>query len=272
MKFSIIVTTTRRPREIRHFLQSLEAQIFRDFEVILGDQDSDPSLAKYVSALSFPSIYIPLESCSLSQARNRLLPFARGDIVALGDDDCLYQPDLLERVALVTAQNQSAAAFICTPKASKSQYGVVSISRKNLFYAAPSIAIFFNAEWMRKAGNFDEHMGIGAESPWQSGEETDLLLRIQNLGGQILRCLSIERPWHPDVDLSKDSTFCKASGYGMGRMYLLQKHGFSLWFKLCNIFYPLCLLPVEFMKKGYNGAKLRWAMFTGRLKGFFLAR
>lgn len=52
MKFSIIVTTTGRPREIREFLRSLEKQTYKDLEVILGDQDKDLSLADYLEVIS----------------------------------------------------------------------------------------------------------------------------------------------------------------------------------------------------------------------------
>ena len=272
MKFSIIVTTAGRPREIREFLRSLEKQTYKDLEVILGDQDKDLSLAGYLKTLSFPSTYIPLEPCSLSHARNCLLPAVQGDIVALGDDDCLYQPDLLEKVARVAQQQPSTAVFICMPSNDSPRSGIAKVSRRGLFYAAPSISLFFDAVWLRKTGNFDEAIGIGAPTPWQSGEETDLLLRIHVLGGQILRCLHIARPWHPEADLSQTNTFRKAHGYGIGRMYLLHKHGFPFWFKLCNILYPLGLLPVDLIRKGHRSAKLRWAMFTGRVKGFLMTR
>jgi len=203
MKFNIIVTTAGRPQEIRNFLQSLEKQTYRNFEVILGDQDNVPSLAAYLKTLPFHSTYVPLEPCSLSHARNCLLPAVRGDVVALGDDDCLYQADLLEKMANVIRKNPSAAAFICMPSEASTRSGTAQVSRRGLFYAAPSISLFFNAAWVRKAGNFDEAIGIGAPTPWQSGEETDLLLRIHALGGQILRCLHIARPWHPEADLSR---------------------------------------------------------------------
>lgn len=272
MKFSIIVTTVDRHQEIRKFLQSIEKQTYKNLEIILGDQDSDSSLADYLKKLPFPSTYIPLEPCSLSHARNCLLPAVRGDIVALGDDDCLYQPNLLEKVARVAQQHPATAAFICMPSEDSSRSATARVSPRGLFYAAPSFSLFFNTAWLRKAGDFDESIGIGAQTPWQSGEETDLLLRVHALGGQVLRCFHIARPWHPEADLSRANTFHKAHGYGVGRMYLLKKHGFPFWFKLCNILYPLGLLPVDFIRKGHRYAKLRWVMFTGRVKGFFMTQ
>ena len=64
MKFSIIVTTTGRPREIREFLRSLEKQTYKDLEVILGDQDKDLSLAGYLRGC--PACFLILKGVVIS--------------------------------------------------------------------------------------------------------------------------------------------------------------------------------------------------------------
>jgi hypothetical protein len=36
---------------------------------------------------------------------------------------------------------------------------------------------FFEREWFTVAGEFDPHLGVGTNTPWQAGEIADLLLR-----------------------------------------------------------------------------------------------
>lgn len=268
MKFSILVTTRSRQREIINFLNSLEQQEYRDFEVLVADQNENNILEGQLQSFSFEYVYINIPPCGISEARNQLLNYATGDIICLGDDDCLYQQDLLKKMASIIRASPSAAAFIMVPFKLFFRKGTHPVSAQGAFHAAPSISIFFNAQFLNEIGKFDENIGIGAKTLWQSGEETDILVRIIKAGGLVLRCFDVIRPWHPNVDLSKKSTFTKAYAYGMGRMYLLQKHNFSLFFKLFNILYPLILLPFSFFKAGFLGARLRWTTFLGRFNSY----
>ena len=45
MSFSLIMATLGRTDEPRRFLDSLESQTFRDFELILADQNDDDRIA-----------------------------------------------------------------------------------------------------------------------------------------------------------------------------------------------------------------------------------
>lgn len=52
------------------------------------------------------------------------------------------------------------------------------------------------------------------------------------------------------------------------RMYLLKKHAFPLWFRCANVLYPLCMLPLDALRKGRKAARYRWRMFVERLRHF----
>ena len=91
MKFSLIIGTLNRCRELEICLESLRKQVFRDFEVIIIDQsinDSTQQLANGYQDLNI--IYEHVDFMGLSKARNYALKMAHGDYFALIDDDAYY--------------------------------------------------------------------------------------------------------------------------------------------------------------------------------------
>lgn len=72
---------------------------------------------------------------------------------------------------------------------------------------------------------------------------------------------------HPPTDTANPAIRRRAYAYGQGRMRVLQKHNFPLWFKLANVFYSLAALPVDIVTKGSHVLSHRWSMFWGRLTG-----
>src|SRR5262245_42844217 len=100
MRYSILLATVDREKEVANFLPSLAAQTWRDFELIVVDQNPDDRLASLLDPYrnQFPIRRI---RCGRGHSRafNAGLECATGDVVAFPDDDCWYDPDLLERVA-----------------------------------------------------------------------------------------------------------------------------------------------------------------------------
>jgi GT2 family glycosyltransferase len=110
---------------------------------------------------------------------------------------------------------------------------------------------------------FDESIGIGSPSRFQSGEDTDLLLRAYGKGFVVART--------PSVVVRHDNGFAdtpaaleKVRRYAAGRMALLRRHRLPLWFRLANIAYPPAALPFDCARECRRAARYRWAMFSGR--------
>src|SRR4051812_21456238 len=99
MRLSLLLATFGRAEELHPLMQSLRGQTFRDFELIVIDQNSDdrvaPVLAEYAG--DFPIEYLR-STPGHSRAFNAGLASVTGDVVAFPDDDCWYDPDVLERV------------------------------------------------------------------------------------------------------------------------------------------------------------------------------
>src|SRR5271166_4064415 len=83
---SLVVVTLNRVSELERLFASLDKQSYKDFEVILVDQNPDLDIRHLRSGRG------------LSRGRNVGLPFAKGDIICFPDDDCWYPEDLLETV------------------------------------------------------------------------------------------------------------------------------------------------------------------------------
>ncbi|WP_323078759.1 glycosyltransferase family A protein, partial [Aeromonas hydrophila] len=112
MKFSLIVATINRVEPLDLLFRSLCIQTYKNFEVILVDQNTkgqlDGLVNKYAEKLDIKRIF---SEKGLSKARNRGLDMADGDIVCFPDDDCWYYPNTLEIVKSKFSKNQSVFGF-----------------------------------------------------------------------------------------------------------------------------------------------------------------
>ena len=277
MQVDLLLTTQNRHAEMRRLLDSLCRQRTLAFRLVAGLQDADEAmcalLAAYADRLSIEIVHLP--RCSLSHARNRLLSHLRNDIFALTDDDCVYAPDTLSRCLAFFAGHPDVAACVGTPvdldgqgrafddRQDRAEGRNRRISRTGAFLAAPSYVLFFRRSVAGKVGAFDEELGVGAPTPWQSGEETDYLLRCMDCGGKVMRVPGI-RVAHPAAVFSPENAG-KWYAYGRGRMRVLHKHRFSFPMRLVHVAHPLLRLLREPFRPRWGLVR----MFKGRLDGLF---
>jgi len=193
MRFSIIIATINRTEENFRLLKSIAAQQYNDIEVIFADQNNDdrlnPILAQY--RLLFPILHLRSQK-GLSRSRNEALAFAQGEIICFPDDDCWYPPNLLIEVDRRMQENPLIAGFTgrCTDEHGRLSAGGESrqpglLNRHNVWRSGVSATMFLRSNVLKQVGGFDEELGVGAGTPFQSGEETDLLLRAIKGGFQI---------------------------------------------------------------------------------------
>ncbi|WP_256217487.1 glycosyltransferase [Pseudomonas sp. NBRC 111119] len=98
-QFSIILTTYNRPHMLRDALNSIAGQVFKDFEVILVNDNGDP-VESLLADYDFPITYLRQgRNRGPAAARNAALQLASGRYVVYLDDDDLYLPDHLQRLA-----------------------------------------------------------------------------------------------------------------------------------------------------------------------------
>lgn len=267
----LLVATLGRVSELDRLLTSLEGQTYKNFRVLLADQNPpgflDEMLARH-PGLSINRIMLPSRGVSI--ARNILLEKADGDIIVFPDDDCWYAPDTLDRVRESFGRHTSCGALlgVWSSPPDIHVHGVPDgiVGRAGLFLLAGTCVQFFRRETIDGI-RFDPLLGPGTDLPYGCGEDTDFLLYVH--ARTIVRRYRKIRVFHPSP---KDALPLaqKVANYAAGRMYLLKKHNFSKLFVLFNVLYPLCLVPADALRYGKAHALYRWRMFRERLRNWYL--
>lgn len=276
--FSLVLATLNRTEEVGYFLKSLDAQTYRDFELIVIDQNSDDRLVSVLEPYQSKFAIAHLRSAKgLSLARNFGLKHLSGEIVAFPDDDCAYHPTTLEQVHHFFSQNQNQDGITGRPDGGSSIWDTQSgeITSLNLWRRGISYTIFLRRKVVEQVGNFDETLGVGAGTPWGSGEESDYLLRAIHLGYKIHYnpTLTVIHPVQLPIKTvpahkSQKRDFSKTYAYAMGRGRLLRKHRYPLWFVVYNWLRPCAGLFLSIVKGRTDDVRSYWATLKGRFQGW----
>jgi glycosyltransferase involved in cell wall biosynthesis len=240
MKFSLIISTLGRHAEVIDFLRTIETQAYRDFEVIIVDQNDDTALVDAFKTLSpsFPLKHRHVPGVrGLSRGRNIGFADASGEIVCFPDDDCTYPPRLLADVCALFEEKK--VDIICGRAADENgrdingrfEADAQMISTANVFSTQIEWVVFFKRAAFESVDGYDENVGVGASTPWQANEGQDIVLRMLEHG---------YRGWydpalyahHPELNvINPDARMrAKARGYARGMGYVIGRHGYSLVF------------------------------------------
>lgn len=274
MRFSLIMATVGRTEEVRVFLDSLSSQTFRDFELIVVDQNPDDRLAPILAPYEKESPVLRLRSeKGLSRARNVGLEHAGGEILAFPDDDCAYLPDTLERVDRFFTDNPGVSGITgrsvdekCNTTGGRFSRESGEVNRFNVWARGISFTIFVRAadvEGLR----FVQTLGVGAGTAWGSGEETDYLLKLLERGGKVYYdpgLMVVHPPAFPTYDAKARR---KAYAYNCGMGHLLRRHGFPWRVRLARLARPLGGTALSAGSLRFGKAGCYWSGFRGRLRG-----
>lgn len=234
---SLVTATLGRVDEIEDLLISLTNQTYKDFELILVDQNEhrlvEDLVGKYQALFSI--IYIRSDKKGLSLNRNIGIKVASGNIIGFPDDDCYYNDNVLEQVyenlknpdikfvsveAIDLLTNQK---FITKPNK--------HLTRSNIIKFCISYNVFLN---FNPSLRFDEKLGVGAE--FSSGEETDYLWTAisENDKGIFANTALV---YHPQN--SSSNNYHRAFSYGLGFGAIFKKEYFRT--KKISVLLQFCM-------------------------------
>jgi GT2 family glycosyltransferase len=116
---SVIIATRNRPRQLERMLASLEHQTPKNvcFEVIIVHNGSDEEARSSVGRDTFSRFAIITlieEKAGRSQALNRGMEIARGNLVIFADDDITVSPEWIHDLSAASERYRDAAIF-CGP-------------------------------------------------------------------------------------------------------------------------------------------------------------
>lgn len=271
--FDLVVATVDRVAELERLFDSLDAQTQRGFRVLLVDQNPDDRLAPALErARSFELVRLRSEP-GLSRARNAALDLIQGDVVAFPDDDCTYEPGLLDAVAhrfaddsrldglvgrAVNEHGSSSPSWSTTP---------ALLTRDNLWNRAISYTIFLRARVVERVGGFDETLGLGSNGRRRSGEEIEYLVRALAEGAYIAYDPQL-LVTHPERIYSPDERRELAARDGASVGYILRKHGYpgkTLGRMLAR---PVGGATLALARGNAGQARIHLATLRGRLHGY----
>jgi glycosyltransferase involved in cell wall biosynthesis len=270
MKFSLIVSTIGRDRDLRLLLASLAAQTRQDFEVLVVDQSQGATIADLVAEYSGRLIirHLPMDARGVSRGRNFGWMHAQGDILNFPDDDCTWPPDLLAEVeARLNARPALDALITRVETVTRMDPHGGPVTRHNIFRRSVEFALFVRRHQMGGL-RFDEQMGPGAGTPWGADEGPDLMLRMLGRG------LTIEYfpelcMFHPNpLAMPPESLLSRTLAYSRGRGYVLRKYRFSPFLVVYTLLRSLGGALLMLCRGRWVNARLYWLAFCGQLFGY----
>ena len=277
MKFSLILATVGRTEEVKRFLENLDKQTYRDFELIVVDQNSDDSLVPILAQYNghFPILHLHMTTRGASRARNFGIKYTNGDIIAFPDDDCWYPPDLLYKVSHVFEKQSEFDGIVVrlldqngAPSTIKGSEKGQSINLINVQWLAVTQAIFLRKAVVDNVGTFDEVLGVGAGTSWGAGEENDYLIRALKKGMRLYYLPSIY-VFHPEPVKSYNyRSFERAYKYGLGGGYVARKHYHFCVFLYYGVIRAFGGIVLALMKGNFGEAYYRSCGLLGRIKGW----
>ncbi|MCT2183972.1 glycosyltransferase family 2 protein [Brevibacterium casei] len=108
---SVSIATFNRAEYLREAIQTVLAQTFQDFEIVVVDDGSEDNTAEVVAEFHDERIrYTRIENSGIAAARNHATSISQGFFTAVHDSDDLMLPDRLER-GLRALHNDVSASY-----------------------------------------------------------------------------------------------------------------------------------------------------------------
>jgi glycosyltransferase involved in cell wall biosynthesis len=191
MKFSVVIPTYNRISSLRQNLATLTAMEYSDFEIIVVNDGSSDGTDEYLSQMTAGGKILSRSGThnGPAAARNAGIAAARGEWIAMTDDDCTLSADWLSRFDAAVGStgadiiggsvvNGFPNSFFAEMSQEMVNHYVTTLQRMGRQEFLTSNNILYRASVLRKEGGFDERFRFAG------GEERDLNRRILAHGGR----------------------------------------------------------------------------------------
>jgi len=278
LKISLVLCTVGRKKEVERFIKSLLVQTYKNYELIIIDQNRNGLIDSIVDFYKryINIIHVKVDFKGLSKARNKGMDYVKGDIVAFPDDDCEYPFCILERVNEFFAKYSdvgvlSGMAIDKTTGKVSAGKAILKAQYMSAFkLAGVSFTMFLNLRMIdRKFIYFDEKFGIGGS--FYSEEENDLVYRLLKMGYKGFYYPNKIFVFHPNKDFRFED-YNRAYKYGVGlgafiRKNIMKREGLFFFARylvvapLFNLFRSSVLLNTNKIQFYFYRTKGRWEGF-----------
>lgn len=273
-RVSLVMATLGRVQEIEDFVRSLASQTYKDYELIIVDQNPDDRLIPVVNHardLGIPLVHLRQSEPNQCLARNAGVAQAQGSIVAFPDDDCWYEADVLEKV-LSRMNEPDAPDCVVIRWIEQDPVGGKPHSLSNQLWRrfkevqASCITLFFKRDLLLDMQGFDAALGL--HSWYGGGEETDLMFRVMANNKHVvyLPDALVHHPFNRLINrpFLKDFAQSRRRARGTGALYA--KHRLDSLVVLRGFLSPL--IKPWFTSKSITRIIQGFYASLGRIEGF----
>jgi GT2 family glycosyltransferase len=127
--------------------------------------------------------------------------------------------------------------------------------------------MFLRAPVVQAVGNFDEELGLGADTPWSSGEEIDYLIRALDLGARIEYDPSLVVV-HRNRSFSPTSLRAIGARDGASIGYILRKHAYRRRWVARMLLRPAAGAVLAALRNDRPRARFHVSTLRGRILGY----
>ena len=268
--FSIICATLGNKQKIKKLCNSLIKQNYNNFELIVCDQNQNNLNLKILKQFKNLKYKYLKTKKGLSRSRNMGILKCKGDLLMFLDDDTEIKRNHLKNIN--QEFNKKEIDIIC--------YKVINDKKKNLlkypnkkFYINNFNQIFnyissvsFTIKY-NKFLKFDEKIGLGSNSIFQSGEETDLIIReFKKRKFKIFFNNTLE-VLHNEKKIKLIKNLNKKFLYGCGWSYVIKKQNFGYIFIIKNFLKIFFNISYHIISLKLPSALLSISTLLGRIYG-----
>jgi GT2 family glycosyltransferase len=140
------------------------------------------------------------------------------------------------------------------------------VDKNNAWRRGLSFTIFHKKSVLTQVKGFDEQLGVGADSIYLSGEETDYILRaLHDYQVYYVPALTVNHP-NPIARFTPH-VIDRAYRYGCGFGKVAAKHRYSLKFKTIALLKPFVAMLVFGASLQLPRSNYYWNSLRGRLRG-----
>ncbi len=272
-QIGVAVTTVGRWDALRNLLGDLAAQSIPPRAVAIAQHNPDASaeldavIAPFTDRLDIRTAVSPR---GISNGRNAAAEKLGEDVDWLWfpNDNSRVAPDFIEKVSAHCVDPTTVCAVKLVdregPRTSLPAPGS-PLTRRNV-WGAIEAAMFFRRTAFEAVGAFDRGIGSGADTPWQSGEGTDLILRLAERD-------DFSIVWVDDIVIEAEVEFGhltpeeqrrKLRRYGRGAGNILRRWHYPLWYKAAFLL-AAALKPIR--ERDKFGVPEAWSLLVGRTEG-----
>ncbi len=281
MKVSLVLATLGRDCELLDFLKSLLFQTYKDFELIVIDQNKDGLIDSILE--SFKPVldikHIKVDFTGNARARDYGIALAQGRILAFPDDDCAYASDVLEKVVAEFARQEQIAILVAgSYDFSSTRFSIGVNSHKAGYFTrfkmmGVEFTQFFDLQRIDRAQfHLDHDFGIG--SKYAGGEGFEMLYRLLRAGGRAFYTPSI-KIYHADKDHYKLGTarmLMYSTGIGAYMRKFANQHDAFILYYIVRKMFVAPALKMTWAMLLCNRKKLAYSFYNlvGIWRGFLV--